>query len=91
MNIVDIVRSFNVSLSETNESTVKNPTKLIEALKETVQEAENLLARIAVAHDISVSLDGPYGAGRWVVLNPEEDGDYGYERGDWMTSSAAGC
>lgn len=91
MNIVDVVNGFNSSLLELNESKVQNPKKLIEALKETVAEAENLLARIAVAHDISVSLDGPYGAGRWVVLNPEEDGDYGYERGDWMTSSAAGC
>lgn len=91
MNIVDIVESLNIALVETNEALVQDPKKLIRALKLTVQEAENLLARIAVAHDISVTLDGPYGAGRWVVLDPEEYGDYGYERGDWMTSSAAGC
>lgn len=86
----DVVK-FNEMMQNTTSTSFTDyqAKELIAVLKETVYTAESLLAALAVEHQIHVHLAGPYGAGRWVILEDENDEYNEYEAGDWQASATS--
>lgn len=83
----DVVKFNNALFKFSPDESSEDAKSLIEELKKTVYYAESALSDLAVKHQIHVCLDGPYGAGRWVILEDEDDGWNEYQAGDWQASA----